>query len=123
MSPRKVCPQCKAVRSVPKSVNMCFELGENQSITCLTIQSVEVVKADYILRERQKLASKLYKGRGKTESANQALEQVKLVSKLCKAFLRRGFWTSVHSFLDAVVDILVGELRLVNTFLCLMLLK
>ena len=119
MSPSKVCPQCKAVRSVPKSVNMCFELGENQSITCLTIQ---VVKADYILRERQKLASKLYKGRGKTESANQALEQVKLVSKLCKAFLRRGFCTSVHSFLDEVV-ILVGELRLVNTFLCLMLLK
>ena len=49
MSPSKVCTQWKAVRSVPKS--MCFELGEKQSTTCLTIQaSVEVVKADYYIR-------------------------------------------------------------------------
>ena len=59
------------------------------------------VEVERLLKERQKLASKLAKagarqthsieqvsklckGSGRTESAKHALEQVKLVSKLCK---------------------------------------
>ena len=50
-------------------VNMCFELREKQRITCLTIPC----ECERLLRERQKLASKLCKGRSKTERNGDVL--------------------------------------------------
>ena len=67
---------------------MCFELGEKQSITCVTL-----LKWRKTSKKRTSGTSEqtLPKGRGKTENAEQALEQVKTSGQTFQRYHISGY--------------------------------
>ena len=81
---------------------MCFELREKQSIICLTIPC-EFWSCEILLNERQKLASKLCKGKSKNESAKQALEQVSTSCILIVQYCAKGSALQCSSWKSALV--------------------